>query len=328
MSESIPAKASDLKGGAKIGSAELAEIAMRLRDLSAAGLFSSAKLPMLNREVRGASTASKLNQLLSSSLGTSRVGDRERDIAVSLLNEHFVAGRLTSDESDQRRSLALTAKTQADLVRLLVDLPTNEQDVMPTRIAPPRRRKGVAGFIIALIVAIAVIISLIIVISHHSAASVQPNGAGNNITYLSDSRVVGYTPKWSCGISYGNLVGGKKLAKHACGFNISYYSYNSEPAQNSDSVTFAIAGLGSTLSGQVFFSDDSQPGSTMRLLVSDPNANTVLFTSGTLSPGGTEDFSVSIVGASQVTFTFSYDWGNKVQDMGWSLFGIQNGGVS
>jgi len=53
-----------------------------------------------------------------------------------------------------------------------------------------------------------------------------------------------------------------------------------------------------------------------------------LFTSGTLSPGGTEDFSVSIVGASQVTFTFSYDWGNKVQDMGWSLFGIQNGGVS
>lgn len=52
-----------------------------------------------------------------------RIGDAERDATVEQLNEHFAAGRLTAREHDERTSLALTARTQADLDALLADLP-------------------------------------------------------------------------------------------------------------------------------------------------------------------------------------------------------------
>jgi hypothetical protein len=53
-----------------------------------------------------------------------RIGDAERDAAVSSLGEHFAAGRLTHEEFDERLDLAWAARTQADLDPLFADLPS------------------------------------------------------------------------------------------------------------------------------------------------------------------------------------------------------------
>jgi hypothetical protein len=52
-----------------------------------------------------------------------RIGDAERDAAITSLGEHFAAGRITKDEFDERSGLAMRARTQSDLKPLFVDLP-------------------------------------------------------------------------------------------------------------------------------------------------------------------------------------------------------------
>jgi hypothetical protein len=61
-----------------------------------------------------------------------RIGDAERERAVSALGEHYVAGRLTKDELDERADTAWAARTSGDLAPLFADLPA-----LPTP-APPR----------------------------------------------------------------------------------------------------------------------------------------------------------------------------------------------
>jgi hypothetical protein len=52
-----------------------------------------------------------------------RASDADRDKTVTLLREHLAAGRLTSEEFDERLEAALSAKTLGDLDRLMADLP-------------------------------------------------------------------------------------------------------------------------------------------------------------------------------------------------------------
>ena len=52
-----------------------------------------------------------------------RIGDAERDEAITLLREHMSAGRITAEEFDERMSSALTAKTKGELSALFNDLP-------------------------------------------------------------------------------------------------------------------------------------------------------------------------------------------------------------
>jgi hypothetical protein len=52
-----------------------------------------------------------------------RVGDSEREAAISLLATHFADGRLTQLEHEERMVLALNARTGADLDILFADLP-------------------------------------------------------------------------------------------------------------------------------------------------------------------------------------------------------------
>jgi len=52
-----------------------------------------------------------------------RIGDAERDLAMTQLREHFVAGRLTFDELTERIDAALIAKTQRQIDLLTADLP-------------------------------------------------------------------------------------------------------------------------------------------------------------------------------------------------------------
>src|SRR5579864_288607 len=52
-----------------------------------------------------------------------RVGDADRQAAVSELQRHYVEGRLTSEELGERVSQALNARTFGDLASLMYDLP-------------------------------------------------------------------------------------------------------------------------------------------------------------------------------------------------------------
>lgn len=53
-----------------------------------------------------------------------RIGDAERDQAAQFLQDHHAQGRLDPTEFDERLTAALQAKTQADLDRLFIDLPS------------------------------------------------------------------------------------------------------------------------------------------------------------------------------------------------------------
>ena len=55
--------------------------------------------------------------------GPVRIGDAERDQAVAVLSDHFVAGRLTQDEFEERSEHATRARYADDLTLLFDDLP-------------------------------------------------------------------------------------------------------------------------------------------------------------------------------------------------------------
>lgn len=55
--------------------------------------------------------------------GSLRIGDAERDEAVSSLSEHFVAGRLTQDEFEERSDQATRARYADEVELLFADLP-------------------------------------------------------------------------------------------------------------------------------------------------------------------------------------------------------------
>lgn len=65
----------------------------------------------------------RMSHTLTSDL---RVGDAERDQALSELGRHFAEGRLTPLEHEERSSAAIAARTQTDLDALFADLPILE----------------------------------------------------------------------------------------------------------------------------------------------------------------------------------------------------------
>jgi hypothetical protein len=77
-----------------------------------------------------------------------RIGDADREAAVSSLGEHYAAGRLTKDEFDERSDQAWSAKTASQLWPLFADLPRPRAAGGPTR-APqavrPQPRGGRGG---------------------------------------------------------------------------------------------------------------------------------------------------------------------------------------
>jgi hypothetical protein len=69
----------------------------------------------------------------SAQSGPVRIGDVERDRAVSALGDHFAAGRLTQEEFDERVDVAIRARFDRDLEPLFADLPRVTE---PVRTAP------------------------------------------------------------------------------------------------------------------------------------------------------------------------------------------------
>ncbi|GAA1161256.1 hypothetical protein GCM10009630_69460 [Kribbella jejuensis] len=68
-----------------------------------------------------------------------RIGDAERDRAVSLLSDHFVAGRLTQAEFEERSEQATKARYSDEFEVLFDDLPT-ARELQPVPSAQLRRR--------------------------------------------------------------------------------------------------------------------------------------------------------------------------------------------
>ena len=73
-----------------------------------------------------------------------RIGDAERDRAVSSLGDHFAAGRLTREEFDTRVDQAMAARFDADLRPLFADLPRSEPTPPPgpAYAGPPMMRSA------------------------------------------------------------------------------------------------------------------------------------------------------------------------------------------
>ena len=62
-----------------------------------------------------------------------RIGDAEREAAISSLASHFAEGRLTQVEHAERMELALNARTGRDLDVLFADLPRRNNETGATR---------------------------------------------------------------------------------------------------------------------------------------------------------------------------------------------------
>jgi hypothetical protein len=69
--------------------------------------------------------------------GSLRVSDADRDRAIAELSEHYQAGRLTTEEFEDRTGRALAARTSADLAALFTDLPRRQASVTSAAASAP-----------------------------------------------------------------------------------------------------------------------------------------------------------------------------------------------
>jgi len=66
-----------------------------------------------------------------------RISDADREQVTARLREHYAAGRLDSEELDERITAALNAKTFGDLRRVMADLPEPAPVGADTGSVPP-----------------------------------------------------------------------------------------------------------------------------------------------------------------------------------------------
>jgi hypothetical protein len=73
-----------------------------------------------------------------------KASDADRDAVVAALSDHFQAGRLTSEEFEERTGRALAARSLGQLDELTVDLPAPRSAATagPTAPVAPLRRRG------------------------------------------------------------------------------------------------------------------------------------------------------------------------------------------
>jgi hypothetical protein len=108
---------------------------------------------------------------LNASRSNLRASDADRDAVLAELSEHFMAGRLTSPELDERTNRALAAKTYGDLQGLMQDLPAirTAAAAQPPEPAPPAPTRHPAPPIVAALAGVAVIALVLGLVSGHHA---------------------------------------------------------------------------------------------------------------------------------------------------------------
>lgn len=91
-----------------------------------------------------------------------RASDADRDAVVTALSDHFQAGRLTTEELEERTGQALAARTLGQLDELTADLPAPRPAASPAPVAP-RRRHGYL-VLVPLVVPVAALVILAVVL--------------------------------------------------------------------------------------------------------------------------------------------------------------------
>jgi hypothetical protein len=87
-----------------------------------------------------------------------RASDADRDAVVAALSEHFQAGRLTTEELEERTGHALTARTVGELDGLTADLPGLMHPGPAPAVTPRWLRYPV-------LVAVAIVLTMLVVIA-------------------------------------------------------------------------------------------------------------------------------------------------------------------
>jgi Domain of unknown function (DUF1707) len=109
--------------------------------------------------------------------GSLLASDDDRDQAISKLTNHFQAGRLTTEEFDERSGRALRARTQGELTALLADLPPDQAPVTDPVIGSRGVRSRLPARIPRIwVILIVIVIALVISGSHnhHSLIGLVP----------------------------------------------------------------------------------------------------------------------------------------------------------
>jgi uncharacterized protein DUF1707 len=100
--------------------------------------------------------------------GRLRVSDADRDRAIAELSEHYQAGRLTTEELEDRTGRALQARTTADLAALFTDLPRRQAPVTSAAPSAPvgPGRSWPARVPVAPVAVLAVVVVLALLSGH------------------------------------------------------------------------------------------------------------------------------------------------------------------
>jgi hypothetical protein len=96
-----------------------------------------------------------------------KASDADRDEVVTALSEHFQAGRLTTEELEDRTGRALSARTLGELDVLTADLPAGRQAKSAPEASPRRRGRAEFARIAAVLAVLAVVALVVGVRSHH-----------------------------------------------------------------------------------------------------------------------------------------------------------------
>jgi hypothetical protein len=89
-----------------------------------------------------------------------KASDADRDEVVTALSEHFQAGRLTTEELEDRAGGALSARTLGELDALTADLPPRRPAEPIPQLSPqPRGHPGLA--VIAAVLAVLAVVALV-----------------------------------------------------------------------------------------------------------------------------------------------------------------------
>ena len=102
--------------------------------------------------------------------GSLRVSDADRDRAIAELSEHYQAGRITTEEFEDRSGRALQARTTADLADLFTDLPRRQAPVTgatATSTAPARPATAWPARVPVAPVTILAVIAVLALLSGH-----------------------------------------------------------------------------------------------------------------------------------------------------------------
>lgn len=98
-----------------------------------------------------------------------RIGDADREAAVSALGEHYAAGRLTKEEYDERADHAYAARTASALWPLFADLPRPQAHPSAGRpTARPTRGDGpLAGWRFGAVLGPILVVLLVVTVLTH-----------------------------------------------------------------------------------------------------------------------------------------------------------------